>query len=321
MQPRSLRTFAVSQSNSLSMTDRSLTDFPGPHQLRAAASVLTQLSAREPTTLSSARLAYSHFASEGVFSPQDLVLGEQILLVAGLVLQSASGLLAATHWSDAARTASDEVCLGILASYLGAIRPVWLAAATRGGEIADELVPEAARDSLRHLLADPERREAFLLNAARVHDDQHQSAIGDVAEEYVVDNARKELRIISPNLSDGVVRVSLISDQLGYDVVAPNVLGGFRRLEVKGTGRLGHVLNVFLSRNEAEVGLRDPGWALVVCLVRELESTSLLGWLRGRDLREQLPVDRPGGRWEECRLSISPTDLRAGLPSALEQDK
>lgn len=296
--------------------ERELSSCPAPHQLRAAANVMSLLSTREPTPEASARLAYSHFASEGLFSPHDLVLGETILLAAGLVRLKDAGLVAASGWNRKSSGATDEICVGILAAYLGATQPVWLTAVASRGILAEELVPEEVLDALQGLMPDPERREAFLLNAARLYDDSPASEIGAIAEDFVVELAKTELAPFSPALADGVARVSLVSDQLGYDVVAPLVHGGFRRMEVKATGGLGRVVTVFLSRNEAEVGLRDPDWALVICRVRTLESTELLGWLRGESLRNRLPVDRAGGTWEKSRLSIHASDLRPGIPSA-----
>lgn len=282
---------------------------------------MSLMSTREPTPVASARLAYAHFASEGVFSPQDLVMGEAILLAAGLVRLEDAGLVAASDWNHKSSVATDEICVGILAAYLDATQPVWLTAVATGDLFAEELVPDDARDALERLVPDPEIREAFLLNAARVHDDSLANEIGVIAENFVVELARTELALVSPALANGVARVSLVSDQLGYDVVAPLVHGGFRRMEVKATSGLGRVAMVFLSRNEAEVGMRDPDWALVVCRVRTRESPELLGWVRGEQLRDRLPVDRGGGRWEKSRLSIHASDLRPGIPSAHGQDE
>ena len=82
--------------------------------------------------------------------------------------------------------------------------------------------------------------------------------------------AREELTDLGlEDLAAGVRCLSEISDQLGYDVVAPR-LGGKRRLEVKTSARQGDGLfHFYISRSEIDVGLRDEDWALVACHMQD----------------------------------------------------
>ena len=70
-------------------------------------------------------------------------------------------------------------------------------------------------------------------------------------------------------LTWAVRHLSLESDQLGYDVSAPRIGGPSRLIEVKATTVPAETIAVYLSRNEAETGLRYPDWSLVVCSVTD----------------------------------------------------
>jgi len=82
--------------------------------------------------------------------------------------------------------------------------------------------------------------------------------VGEIGEDIVTGAARSELLDLGhADLARAVRRVSLISDQLGYDVVAPRVGGPNRLLEVKATtGPHDDPIRIHLSRNEAAVGAR-----------------------------------------------------------------
>jgi len=114
--------------------------------------------------------------------------------------------------------------------------------------------------------------------------------------------------------------LSLESDQLGYDVSAPRVVGANRLIEVKATTALhDETVSVHLSRNEAETGLRYRDWALVVCLVTDSvrREGEIVGWQMATALAPALPVDSTAGRWEVATLLMNVADLLPGLPPAV----
>jgi hypothetical protein len=116
----------------------------------------------------------------------------------------------------------------------------------------------------------------------------------------VVDLSRQDLaRAGRPDLAALVQRVSLISDQLGYDVVAPTLRGKVRRMEVKTTSRSAQThFEVYLSRNEAAVAVRDPSWTLVLCQACDSSRAEVVGWCRANAFAPVLPSDKhPRGRW------------------------
>jgi hypothetical protein len=122
------------------------------------------------------------------------------------------------------------------------------------------------------------------------------------------------------------VQVSRISDHLGYDVIAPRLDGHPRRLEVKTTRRRRWRGEVFLSRNEYEVGLRDPDWALVVVESDTDGAAALAGWWRAERVTPSLREGRNGVgplspeyrhadvRWVSASLQQPSALLMDGLP-------
>ena len=209
----------------------------------------------------------------------------------------------------------------LLAELLITEPPLWLYAAVVDDEVRWENVPDADQEALTRTLADAARREALLLTLGRTLDAQLLTEIGSHGEEHVVAACRKHLLDRGrPDLAADVHRVSLESDQLGYDVTSPDVAGRRHRLEVKTTSSasFGQV-EFFLSRNEAIVGERDPAWSLIAVRRDHDDTLNIIGWCRGIHLVPLLPKDLSArGRWATVRLSVPATDFTPGLP--LDQD-
>lgn len=293
-----------------------MTRFPNAHHVRAAAHVARLLSDRAPVAVSAARLAYVHHPSDGIFSTEDLIRGEGVLVQAGLLSED-DGVLSVSSGADLSLFESaDEGCTVVLAALLTTTRPLWLQMSTSTGVLADELMPNPAARALSELIPDASMREGLLLALGRTFSSEDAVRTGDLAERHVVMLAQEELSVRSRGLAGQVRRVSLLSDQLGYDVVAPRFHGGSRRLEVKATRCEGPRVSIFISRNEAEVGRRDANWALVVCRVSPLDSVAILGWLSGGWLAGHLPIDGDGCRWQSAEIEIHLGDLHPGLPPA-----
>jgi hypothetical protein len=209
-----------------------------------------------------------------------------------------------------------ELLLGLI---LEAASPLWLLTATTSGEhLATELVPEEVEDALASVIEDPARREAFLLARARTVEAKELNAIGAAGEEAIVNACRAELKELGDEeAAHQVRRVSEISDELGFDVVAPRIDGSVRRLEVKATRSAALEATVFLSRNEFETGRFDPDWWLVVVRVMREGDHSILGHVGAVDLVGLMPVDRhDAGRWQVARVRLPLTSLAVGLPPA-----
>jgi hypothetical protein len=108
--------------------------------------------------------------------------------------------------------------------------------------------------------------------------------------------------------------VSLISDQLGYDVVSPDLVGHDARLEVKTTRQpAGADAWIFLSRNEARAGSRDSRWRLVLCSIAPGDAVTVIGSCAYPVIDAFLPEDSARGKWEACRLMLPTDALDPGL--------
>lgn len=290
-----------------SCTTWGMADPPPPltrHVVRAAlhvAAVLGEGTSPVPV----ARESYWRRATGGLFSPADLRLGENALVVAGFVVRDNDYLTLTAHLSELIDGDADDAVDALAAAFLGATA------------LEDGFPSQTIDDVVLGLIDDPARREALLLALGQRFDDALRREVGAIGEELVVAHARAELQVLGhPNLAQQVRRVSLISDQIGYDVTAPRVGSTPRLLEVKATTR--ERTEIFLSRNEAEVALRFEDWALVVCDVADVKARTgaILGWCQGALLEPFLPADASGSRWQSVAIDIDRIALRPGLPRA-----
>lgn len=284
---------------------------PPAHLVRAAlrsGSLIDAYGSRVPA----ARTAYLLYPSDALYPPEDLRLGECLLLDCGLLLQQGDHLYP-TDQLKGLLAVEDAEATSILFE-----RAVL---ATLSGGFAfgiDGALPPDALSVAEKLISDPDRREAFLLALGRKHDESHRAALGLRGEEFVAVFARNELADLGrDDLAADVRCVSEFSDQLGYDVVAPR-FGGKRRLEVKTSARHDDGLfHFYVSRSEIDVGLQDEDWAVVACQVQDGGAIMLVGWCRARTLEPYLPVDGEGARWTSAELDLPKTIFEHGLPPAV----
>ena len=176
---------------------------------------------------------------------------------------------------------------------LEAAIPLWVLSVTGYGEVVhDELIPDYEKTILLELYDAREAREAFLLALARKFDSKSRARMGLEGELYVMELCERELGDAGRmDLIPRIRHVSKISDQLGYDIVAPYSSGLNRRLEVKATATFGLSTTFFISRNELECGMSDPHWFLVIVGVGD--RPRLLGYLRVEQIDIHLPSDSP----------------------------
>lgn len=274
---------------------------PTRHVARAALHVAALLDSGG-SRIVDARESYWQRATGGSHHPADLERGERLLVDCGLAVEREDSLYPTTTL-DALLDGSAEDAMVVLA-----LRGYEAFAAT---SVVPPEAPSLAED------VDPERRELLLLALQQRFDDAHRRLIGEIGEEVIVAACRLELTDLGyAGLARDVRRVSLESDALGYDVWAPRVNAGPRRLEVKSLTVAGEQLRVHLSRNEAEKGLQFESWALVICQVISVEARTgqVLGWCPASALNASLPHDTETGRWEQALLTIQASTLFPGLP-------
>jgi hypothetical protein len=287
-------------------------------QLRAASWVTRVLGvAGEPRTV--ARASWSNLPLGSEVDFDELELAEAGLREAGLLRVVGARLVPTPRLRAACATGEPMLFEQLLGLILEASEPLWLiTAAGEGDQLAAELVPDEVVAALSTVIADPARREAFLLGRARTVDANRRAALGEAGEDAVVAACRQQLLAADASeAAAGVRRVSLISDELGYDVVAPRLDRSLRRLEVKATRSSAAAVTVVLTRNEIEVGRADPDWSLVVVRVAQGGEYAVVGHATTDPLEPLLPADgHELGRWQSAALRLAVGDLEPGLPTA-----
>lgn len=288
---------------------------PTAHMLRAAVRAAGTLD-EAGTPIDVVRDSYLRLPTGGLYCVDDLILGEQLLVQSGLVRQANNVLYPSQQLKCILSLRQEDASEVLLSVVLSAHPPLWSYGAQRKDEVFHELIPDVDRDALEEIIADPNRREGLLLALGRRYDPDTSLELGEAGEELVVAECRAQLEGAGrKDLAERVQRVSLVSDQLGYDVVAPTLAGGTSRMEVKTTASGSEAVRVLISRNEAEFGLRDPSWALVVCRSDPDDCLSITGWCRGNALKPLLPIDKhPRASWASAMVSLQPGFLTPGLP-------
>ncbi len=287
---------------------------PTGHQLRSALRA-GQVIAEVGSPLEDARASYAIVPYGGIYRSDDLVIGEQLLIVAGLLEQRDDILMPRPGLREIASAGDTDGCEALLIAFLSSRPPLWLSAATAGGVVVDELIPDDAQRALEEIMT-PQMREVLLLQLGRRFSDVERMVTADLTEDFIVERCQTELRAGgAPQLATNVRRLSLLSDQLGYDITAPRLDGTTRRIEAKGFRGDGVTIVIYLSRNEANRAMADADWFLVACRVAAHDCVELVGYLTGSDLAGYLPSDPcPATRWQSIRLELPAEMFAPGLP-------
>lgn len=281
---------------------------PTKHAIDAAVRVAALI---DPggSSVRDARETYWHVPTGATIPPDDLAMGEALLIDLGLATV-AGDVLRRTEELEALIAGDEDLV----------VSSVLLSAARLLDRPVSAEVRAAFRSRVTETLRDTQHRDATIAVAMTVFDATRRILVGDIGEEHVVREARRELVDAGhERLAFGVRHVSRVSDAYGYDITAPRINGSARLLEVKSTTDVGDKeVTVFISRHEADVGARHDEWALVVCHVQDLDHrvARTVGWLRYAKIAPRLPMNAAGGRWESASLSIPLTLMSEGIPSA-----
>jgi hypothetical protein len=296
--------------------DEGIVGLPTIHLLRSAL-VAASVCDGAGVEVAVVHQSYLKLPTGGLYHYEDLEKGERLLIRCGLLTLNGSVLYLSDQLRALKGLPPDEASQVLLALAAQQSPPLWLHIAVRGEAVWSELISDADEQVLSQVIPDPDQREAFLLALANRFVGTPAIHLGELGECAVVKLSRQELANAGrSDLAALVQRVSLISDQLGYDVVAPTLRGKPRRMEVKTTGREVQThFEIYLSRNEATVAQRDPSWALVLCKACEPSSAEVVGWCRAEAFAPALPCDKhPRGRWTQVKLQIDREKLLEGLP-------
>lgn len=167
-----------------------------------------------------------------------------------------------------------------------------------------DLLPEPIRLAADNLGLDLSVAWQETLRIGAKLDLERRSRIGHLGEVALVEYLR--------STGFEVEHLSLQSDGLGWDVLVRD--GHFEaHVEVKSTTSRAR-LRIYLTRNEYEVSLRDDRWSLALLLIDESGALLRIAHSPKQTFVKLVPVDsHGGGRWESCRLDLSPKDLQRGL--------
>jgi hypothetical protein len=259
---------------------------------------------------------YQALPAAGSFHVLDLQRAEKLLVQWGLVSVVGDWLQPSEVLQELVVDSDEGACESLAVEALGRRSSPWLVAAVTDEHVTLELLPDEVTDRLSSAFPDPDRREAILLAAGRLADETRRHAVGSAGEEFVVACAKAELcRLGRPALANEVVRLSLRSDQLGYDVRVPRLPGGVWRLEVKASVRDPRALEFFISRSEAETGRRLSDWLLTACHLPPTGEPAVIGWCRFEMLEPLLPRDVDANTtWQSARVRVPAGLFRPGLP-------
>ena len=284
----------------------SITGLPTQHSIEAAIHV-ARVVGLSRARLVDTRESYWRRALGGSLSPLDLQIGEELLLACELIEVIGDDLVVSNQLID---LISSDV--GDFAAYL-CLRGVAVQANV-------DIESDAFLTELASVVPGGARQERVVQGLHHLFSDVTLKEIGNIGEELVETQVKNELFVLGyPHLAAKVVRVSLFDDTAGYDIWAPSIGGGERLLEVKATTRHVDPFSVFISRNEADTGIRRGDWSLIACHISSVarREGEIKGWIAARELSMSFPNDSPGGSWEVAKISIHSASLVPGIPGGV----
>ena len=281
----------------------SATGLPTKHSIEAAVHVARVIGLSR-ARLVDTRESYWRRALGGSLSPLDLQIGEELLIACDLIELIGDDLVVSVQLVDLFASDEEE-----FAAYL-CFRGVAAQA------IAD-VESNAFLIELASMVSDISRRDRVVRGLHHLFSDIALKEIGNIGEELVEAQVKREFIALGyPHLAAKVVRVSLFDDTAGYDIWAPGIGGGERLLEVKATTRDADPISIYISRNEADTGIRRGDWSLIICHVSSVESREgeIRGWSTAQELSMYFPSDSFSGAWEVAKISFPCASLIPGIP-------
>ena len=307
------------------------TELPTHHELASAHVVLSILGSH-PTRTSTLRSGYNAAATDGILFPRTLRRGEELLAELGLIQVTDDWVRPRGSAPELGALPTGEALPLLFSLIVRRSPPSWLPVVVARGQVRLEYLPQHAFDLLERLFPNGSELEQALLilGAGRgTVDSERRTEIGRLGEEAAVHILAKQRRAAGfPDLARAVTQVSLFSDALGFDVLAPvpdNRTA--HKIEVKTTERLsGPFLPFHLSRNQVEVARSAPEWRILLMGLQGGEARPL-GWCVFDALKSYLPTDTlatsaeelaPRIRWSSLEIELPDGLLHPGLPPLVE---
>lgn len=220
---------------------------------------------------------------------------------AGLLIESQDGYALA---SEIFSVSADYIPYALFQKALEFARPAWLSDADALIPDDGEL-PEDARGLATALGLGNKAAYSAIQSIHGKVDLASRAMVGALGEKALV-------QILETRWPGSTLHIAQYSDAFGFDI-------RFRyqsvdwHLEVKSTVRRGR-LKIYVSRNEYEVGSRDPHWRLIVLGLDESYQIAALATLPSSHLGTLAPVDTTASsRWQTASFELKADDLIRGM--------
>ena len=229
--------------------------------------------------------SYKRLSTNGIYTSNELVIGGRLLIDVGLVVEENNFL----HLSSLAKSLRD--------GEEKHLKAVIFASAQRLIENESKFL---AKNSDSVFLPTSNIPKSQTINHAVLE------KIGAVGEEIVLQNIRSIF--LNKNRSDLarlVKRVSLISDEFGYDIEVVTPGGTSLKIEVKSSVEMPKdKVEFFITRHESVVSCTSQNWYLIFCFVSDVERSAgeVIGWVDNSTLVKAWPVDSAFSSWKLAEI-------------------
>ncbi len=229
--------------------------------------------------------SYTKLSTNGVFTSSELALGGRLLIDVGLVVEENNFL----YLSNVAKSLRD--------GEEDHLKKVILISAKRLSENESKFSVKDADSVFSPINNIPKLQT---LNHAVLE------KIGAAGEEFVLQTIRSIfLNINRPDLARLARRVSLISDEFGYDIELTTPSGIGLNIEVKSSVEMPKDrVEFFMTRHESIVSRNLQNWYLVSCYLADVERPAgeIIGWIDNSILVDVWPIDSAVSYWKLSQI-------------------
>ena len=229
--------------------------------------------------------SYTKLSTNGVFTSSELALGGRLLIDVGLVVEENNFL----YLSNVAKSLRD--------GEEDHLKKVILISAKRLSENESKFSVKDADSVFSPINNIPKLQT---LNHAVLE------KIGAAGEEFVLQTIRSIfLNINRPDLARLARRVSLISDEFGYDIEVTTPSGIGLNIEVKSSVEMPKDrVEFFMTRHESIVSRNLQNWYLVSCYLADVERPAgeIIGWIDNSILVDVWPIDSAVSYWKLSQI-------------------
>ncbi len=229
--------------------------------------------------------SYTRLSTNGIFTSNELITGGTLLIDVGLVVEENNFL----HLSSLAKSLRD--------GEEHHLKQVIFASAQRLLENESKFFAKNL-DSIFSPTSNIPKSQT--INQAVLE------KIGAIGEEIVLQTFRSIfLTKNRPDLARLVKRVSLISDEFGYDIEVVTPSGSSLKIEVKSSVEMPKdKVEFFITRHESVVSCNSQNWYLIFCFVSDVERSAgeVIGWIDNSTLVKAWPVDSAFSGWKLAEI-------------------